>query len=687
MFTRLKASSALPFIIFAAVILISYWQIYLGFFQQDEWLGFARSILLKDEDILGLIKYAFAPSGGHYIPLGLLSVFMAFSLIKLNYIIYASISILLHIINTFLVYVLAKTLTSRHNFAFVTALIFSIMAAGFQATAWVVADIPTHSSAAFASLSLIFFLNFLKKESDKLFLLSILSLTFSLLFKELAVGIFAIYTILLLISRAPRKYIILVILLGLSYATFRTWMFTSGSNIPSASQAVQPNRLVYNFLTIPAKAVSQSIVPGGMLHEISYDIAKILPSDITGEKGDPSFEKFVDEKVLEIFSLVIFLLITGFIFLYWRKSKENILTKVAILGFLIAFFNSFIFVFSPESAGAISLISSRNLYFISSGTALILASFFQIIGSKKRIWMFVVIAVFAMNFIWLQKELGVLKERGKERKAILNSIKEFKANLPPEVVFYTESDSSYYGLPDSERIMPFQSGFGQTLLSWYYHSENFPKSLYENRFLWDIGDQGFKKAEGRGFGYFRDFEQMANTVAQNKIPQNSIIGFNYNSNEKIVTEISEEVKERVNGYLTNKRKLDSDSIVATSSHNVKDVQLALDGERQTFWDSKLPYFNPQYFQLDLGSQKVIAQIQIDSYNNKNQDKVGYRVIASNDGKSWIQLFESKILPPNKTGLVNLYFRPTKARYFRIEQIGSHQFASWVIHELSIYEVI
>ena len=80
-------------------------------------------------------------------------------------------------------------------------------------------------------------------------------------------------------------------------------------------------------------------------------------------------------------------------------------------------------------------------------------------------------------------------------------------------------------------------------------------------------------------------------------------------------------------------------------------------------------------------------MRIDSYNNKNQDKVGYRVFLSDDGKDWQEVFYAKRYPPDEKGLVDLYFEPQASRYIEIRQVGFHRFAPWVVHELEVYEAI
>jgi hypothetical protein len=131
------------------------------------------------------------------------------------------------------------------------------------------------------------------------------------------------------------------------------------------------------------------------------------------------------------------------------------------------------------------------------------------------------------------------------RSEILTTIKKTYPNLLPKAVFYTESNSSYYGLPEKDKIMPFQSGFGQTLLAWYYKDEMFPKEFFNDRFLWEIKDQGYREFSNRGFGYYRDIDLLKSTVLEYKIPKESIYAFSWDSKHRILRNISDRIRQEI----------------------------------------------------------------------------------------------------------------------------------------------
>jgi len=117
--------------------------------------------------------------------------------------------------------------------------------------------------------------------------------------------------------------------------------------------------------------------------------------------------------------------------------------------------------------------------------------------------------------------------------------------LPKNAVFYTESDSVYYGLPDQEKILPFQSGFGQTLLVYYQQNEQYSYKFYKDFFLWEISEQGYRETDGRGFGYYHNFDLLKKDLKQYNIPTDSIIAYSWNSKASTLINITDEVKARL----------------------------------------------------------------------------------------------------------------------------------------------
>lgn len=674
------------------IVAVSYLGIFSGFFQQDEWLAFGRHILLSDMGARELLVSIFTPYSAHYTPLTFLSINLLFSLFSLNYLGYAAVSIGLHIITVILVFYLARLLFKNDFFAFATATLFSISAAGYQATTWVVADIATHGATIFGLLSLIFILKFVSFPKISWLYLSIILLLISLLFKEITIGLFVIIPLIFYLfvrKDLKSKARLPLIFFGvfISYFAFRVILFVSSPVNLTSSEGTNKDYLFSNAVAYPVKTVVQTVVPPGQILQLSDWFTSSLPEDIRGEKGTTAFDIFAQGRVLPVMELLLFLLISSGLFVLLKSSIDSNFKKTLVFSFLFIIINSLVYVVSPQRTGTVSIIDSRNLYFPLIGTSiLIVAVLAKITESNLKKAFLLLLPILFLNIFWLKQEINVLVERGTERRRILSEIKNEYPKLPGKVVFYTESDVIPYGLPPGERILPFQSGFGQTLLVWYYQTEKFPKELYENRFLWEITEEGYKEVGQRGFGYFRDFDSLVKNVSENKIDPASILAFSYNSKDKKITDITGQTRGEILGLNASKFEVDLSNVSVNFSHNGPHGFLALDGKRNTYWSSETPYAaKPQYFEMDFKREIEIAQIRLDSFDNKDQNEVGYAVSLSENGKDWEEIFRTIRRTPRQDGIIDIYLSKSKTRFLRVDQIGEHEYAPWVIHELQVYE--
>lgn len=530
---------------------ISYLKVLNGFFQQDEWLGYSEFILRRGYNLSNLLKCFFAPTSiAHYTPFTLAILYSNRYFFGMNYFPHAIISLTLHIIIVFLVYLLSKELMKSKFYAGIVTIIFASFSSGYQATSWVMADIGTHGSTIFGILSIISFINFLNNKNKKKFILSLVFLLISLLFKEITLGLLPVMIYLLwnnkLFKRVEKlKYTKRIIFSGVIYVLARISMVPMVSSQPSSTGLIFESqskiKLLYDFVTIPIKAVSQSIIPIEIMRSLAEFTARLFPRSISSEIGSPAFEVFVVKRVLEFVSLSLSLII---VFLVSLKKNR---TSIMILGLVWIVVNSLIFAFSPQRTGITSVIDSRNLYFVSIGASLLLTTIFEKIRRRNKIASIIFVSVILLpNLFFLNRNLSNFVKVSSVRKEILNHITKVVPQLPQKVVIYTQSSQSYYGLPEEEKIMPFQSGFGQTLLVWYYQRNKLPTDFFEDRFLWEIDSQGYKEIDGVGFGYFRDLDLLIDTIKQYNLPIESIVGFYWDGRRNTLEDISEELRVKIN---------------------------------------------------------------------------------------------------------------------------------------------
>lgn len=545
------------FILLIILVLVNilYKRLLRGFFEQDEWLSFGWYVLHKNLNFVESLKFFFAPSLGHYNPLTNAVQNFLFYVWGMNYTKFALLGIGLHLLVVVSIYFLSKIIFKGNKLlAFLTTLLFGIFASGYQGVGWVVADISILSASIIGLVSAILFFKFLENEKSKYLAWSLVFLIFSLFFKEITIGLFPLFFFALLLKgnwKKHARYVFWVLGFGIAYVAFRVAaiFMPKGPMDISALQSQSWRDVLYNLVTIPLKTISQSLLPTDFVKTIAFNISEIFAAYLYLIPGSPEFEMFAVKVVMEALNLFIGLVVIIFSILgtiRMRKKWGVNFDNPIVLGLAWMILNSFIFAYAPETTGTVSVIDSRNLYFTAFGFVLFIVAVVKII-SKNKTWLTVILLLpfLLFNIYWLRTNLRVFSKAGVIRKAILNQITSRYPAIPQKVIFYTQSDSSYYGLPDGVHILPFQSGFGQTLLVWYYQKSPLPSGFFENRFLWDIESQGYKEIDGRGFGYFRNLDLLVATIKKYNLPMNVVIAFRWDSKANSLTDITLEVQREV----------------------------------------------------------------------------------------------------------------------------------------------
>lgn len=526
------------------ITFLAYYPVTSGFFQHDEWLVFDSYISGKEN----LLTF-FIPAVSHYSPLTKLFFSLYVSAFRFNFFGYALCSIFNHIIVVYLACVFFSSLLKNRILSIIASLFFALAASGHQATSWIAADINTHGATIFGLLAVIVGYKY-HRIWPAIFLLII-----SLLFKEITIAFFVIIPLMVLIFDKEifinnRMKYLQFPLVGFIYLVFRfvITLFPRadvGSQIVVETQSI--SEILVNAVTFPAKIFTQSLIPTGLLLNMAKIITKMLPVNIRGIYGTTNFDNFVEQISLQTINWIVFILGILLIIYVIKKSRDRMVKKIIIFGWIFVVLNSFIYVLSPGRSGSIPVVDSRNIYLPSLGAALfIVTAIYTLVREKIIVTILVLIPVLVLNIFWLEKELKILGDRGTERKNILYEIKNNYPVLPLKVVFYMVSDSSYYGLPETDRIFPFETNFGRTLMVWYLPTENLPKGFFSQiDFLHGLTDEGYRYFENRGFGYFRNLNSLLMAINESKLGKESIIAYQYDSISKTLTDITDQVREKI----------------------------------------------------------------------------------------------------------------------------------------------
>lgn len=534
------------------IVALIYSKLLSGFFQQDEWFSYGWYIIHRHLNFVDNLKFLFASSIGHYNPLTNIVQFKLYELWGMNFTNFAVLGILLHLVNVIAFYFFTKALFKKDKLLpFLMTILFGLTASIYQGVSWVVADISTLTASIFGLVSATYYLKYFDNYVNKYLIYSLLLIMVSLLFKEISIGLFILYfgySFFLDRSNRRVKNLLLIATFGLLYITFRLLMMFSpgitGDKLVTASQSI--GLILYNLVTIPFKTIFQILLPSDFMMLISTKISTLFSVNLVETIGVAKVDMFSIDKVMDFISISGGLLTSLFVLKIAKKYNTNNQGKILLFGLSWVIVNSLIFSLSPETSGSIIAIDSRNLYFSAVGMSIIVVLVVNLLalGNPKKLMLFLLL-VLLFNTYWLNNNLNKVVLPGQIRKTILIQIGEQYPKFPEKVAFLVLSNTPYYGLSESEKIPPFQSGFGQTLLVWYYHRENFPDTFYKDRFLWELTSQGYKDDQGRGFGYFREYDQLKDAVKINKLKPESVIAFRWDSNTNSLTDITIEIRKKL----------------------------------------------------------------------------------------------------------------------------------------------
>lgn len=542
------------FLVVALVILV-YYDLPSSFFQQDEWSAFGHLIHRRSLGFGKALQDYFLSSSGfvHLTPLNVFFYQVEFELFGLEFSGYAWVSLTLHLVNTFLVYYLAWLLFKKKTLALPAALLFGLNSFSHQAVTWIATSINTQGSCLFFLLSLVF----LMREQP---ILSVLAFAISLGFKETTIFLFLFLPFAWLVFSKKRNFASLKKILiplsgfGLPYLGLRVLLWLNAPFVPLGKKAslFQPSQAtyIYRLVSLPVKILPQSFFSAGQILSWAEDWVRLVyPQFFVSPEGvvNPYIRESVAFDLIS-FALTVILFL-GIIYLYFcfRKKKEARSMQVLVFSLALIFGSGLPLLLIPGKAGYASIVEPRNLYLPAVGASLLLALAIFTLAQRwgRKTWLFFLIPLLFLHIKNIRQNMELLVDRSQARKSILEEIKSLYPRLPKEVVFYTESDMAYYGLPPEEKILPFQSGFGQTLLIWYHESEKFPPCFHQDVFLYEITSQGYRFCGARGFGYFRDFDKLITTLEKENLPAESIYAFAWLGRKGKLVETTDLVRQKI----------------------------------------------------------------------------------------------------------------------------------------------
>lgn len=537
------------------------------FFQQDEWAITGIQIFAEKSGISLYDRLFIYEMDTHLVPFSNMLSITYFRLFGIETAGYAWMAIIFHMFNTILVFAIARLLTKNLWIAGITGGLFLINSISHQAVTWFATSTGTLGSATFFLVSIFLFLHYLQNERSSSWFLfgTIVSFAISLGFKETSVFGFLLFPLWWLVffrRKTFRKALVPLAMFGfIGVAYLLTRIFFNAIAPPSVvppelTQAPLEGYIV-RAIAIPLRALAQSVFPLKFMLLFSRELIRLAyPQFLIGGSPDPYVVEGVAADIVSlVVSLFVFLLsfIAAQIFILKKKAEG---VRIIILSLLSIAASALPFIAVPGKAGYNALLDGRHLYitgiFSSILVVTVLWGVLLWVGKRRTI----VVGILALFFLAtsyhalkIRRDIDYQMAIGGLRKSMLQTITTAYPTLPARVVFFIESDAPYYGLPFEEPIVPFQSGFGQTLLVWYSaHGADLPACIFNKKYLYVLLSEDFKECEGQGFGYYRKASTFNTAMNVHTFKPEEVIAFRFTSSTNQFMDVTQEVRNKIVQY-------------------------------------------------------------------------------------------------------------------------------------------
>ncbi len=486
--------------------ILSYWGFTEVYFQQEEWHGFGRVIYAQAYGLSSLIRQ----SGSHLTPLTTLLMAWLYTTFGLNHVAYAWFSLLLHLVNGFLVFQLGKLMFRQIAPAWIAATVFLFHAPASQAVTWYAASMAFLPSAFFSLIALLAFEHFLIHKKIHLSLFASFLVLVAAGFRENAVFLLAYMLLRTFLVRPEllRKAGWRIVPAGALYIFLR-FLPTVIPSIPVFPYKAAP----VTWLTILRQTVTFELLylPKVLFPEFMLRQGiKMLPMAL---RAPNTIELLV---VAFYGTLLVFSFLAVTIIL--KKLRKNKATRQLVLS-LLGFLGLSILPFTLLPLPLI--IEPRHLYLTGIGFSLLFGLFLHRThgaapAGKKWLSRLFFVLFLIVNIYAIRLALAPVIQSSLLRRTIVIELRELAPVLPKQTLLYATGDP-----------LPLQTGMGHMFMVIHKDKQPYEKHLYE-KFLGGSGDQGYKEIEGTGFGYFMDKNELLRVYCANNFLPHQVFAVSWN---------------------------------------------------------------------------------------------------------------------------------------------------------------
>lgn len=348
-------------------------------------------------------------------PITTIIFFILSHLFELNPFYYYLTLILLHFVNTLLVYYLVKSILGNDEnkdvFAFISALIFSVIFGHYQAVIWIGAMFHL-VGATFSLAGILYYIKFLKTKKQKYSFSSYLYFIFAFLTNEFTIANLAVLFLVSFLYLKSLKNIIILILpffiLTLIYISFY-FLFILTPSTPRIGDLSFGLHIFKNFFYAISEMVSNLL---GNTIAIPY---KGLRNEF------PSHLYFKIENVLQIFLVIsVFLtIILTFKLIQFSEVKKTFRRHfwyymIFLLSFILTYFPFSLFKYLQKQLECLSAMY-RYLYFPSAFfsifSGIVIGTFYILFKTKNNLLGRALIAIYISLFLVLNISHNIITIR------------------------------------------------------------------------------------------------------------------------------------------------------------------------------------------------------------------------------------------------------------------------------------
>ena len=528
-----KLKSILPIGVLIALV-ASVMAVGLGlFYEQDEWQGLGNILAYKDDfitlNINGAIPLLLGE--GRLLASVLTKHLLGNYPLNIQPIIYFS--IFFHSLNVVLVYLLAKRHVGNSLFAFIGAAFFAVNSVAQEAITWPGAIVGTLPATTLILISVGLFLEFIKNNRFVFGAVSLGVLYLSLFFKEIGSILFLVFPVFPVFTFFTRKKVNLkIVLLFLVFAG----LSISARIIPLRSST--PEDL---FVTGSSNSFWLKLVSHAFLYPITsfsllfvpsipaLDLARFFTRTYYSYLPPAAFDLIAQTVVLDLMAIVLtFSLLALLLFAAVKANKQSRYEIFFWTVFVLTSFLPYVVV-----SKTYSYLESRYYYLAAAGSALLLCYVLKVAkDNKRRVVLLGLITVFSAltltHYYYLNQTVTRKVQDSNRRREIVHSL-QTHLTAKSKTIYFLEGDRNFY--IEKGNPLPLQHGTGYTLLILNYKGLSEQDDLLKQKFLWDLGSQGYKEIGGYGFGYFWNRDELHKFLENNNLKGIEIITLRYESKE------------------------------------------------------------------------------------------------------------------------------------------------------------